>query len=404
MGIDTLAQVLAMVLAVVGFVGIVMVVAASQRGNSVRGGVLLAVVGILGAVVFFIAGEGLLVVGPTERAVVFNNLTGELENPREPGLHIIIPGIQQTFIYRVSRQEYTMSGIEGEGAQSRSDAIEARSIDGQEVFVDITIIFTIDPENVNTVHRNWSDATQGYVLELIRPTVRSITRDVIATARAEEIFGSASVRASSDAAAVEDAAAEDAEATTDETDDTPAVDGEAINFPTSRAEVQQEIERLVTNQLAEEGFTVIQILLREINFSEDFIQAIEQRQVAELERDRASIVAETVRIEAEGRAQAAIETARGEAEAVRINAQAEAEALRLVSEQIAANPNLVQYLYVTTLSDNVNIALVPSTSPFLFDASSFTQMGDDFTAPPVPTSEPLPETDESSEDNSGSGN
>jgi regulator of protease activity HflC (stomatin/prohibitin superfamily) len=350
MGIDTLATLIAIGAFFVGFIGIVMVVASASRGTPVRQGVLLAIVGILVGVVFLIVSVGLLVVGPTERAVIFNNLTGGLEPPREPGISIVVPGVQVPTIYRVSRQEYTMSSISGEGTRGAADdAIVARSIDGQEVFVDLTIIFTIDPENVNTVHANWSDASQGYLEGLIRPTVRSIVRDVIATAEAEQIFGS------------------------------------------SRTEIQSQIEEQTTEALGEEGFTVIDVLLRSINFSPDFINAIEQRQVAELERDRASIEAERVRIEAQGRAEATIEEARGEAESIRIRAEADAEALRLVSEQIAANPNLIQYIYVTELTDNVNVALVPSSSPFLFDASTFIESDPNFTPPAVPTREPSPE-------------
>ena len=67
----------------------------------------------------------------------------------------------------------------------------------------------------------------------------------------------------------------------------------------------------------------------------------------------------------------------------RIAAEAEAEALRLVSEQIAANPNLIPYQYVQRLSDNVGLALIPSNSPFLFDINTFTAL-EDFTAPDVP--------------------
>ncbi|MEM9952040.1 MAG: SPFH domain-containing protein [Chloroflexota bacterium] len=387
MGIDALFNIVAIGAFLVGVAGIGLVVANASRNQSVRGGVILAIVGFLLGVVSLVVAEGLLVVGPTERVVVFNTLSGELESPREPGLHVIIPGIQQTFPYRVSRQEYTMSGIASEGNVAGNDAIEARSVDGQEVLVDVTIIYTIDPENVNEVHRNWSDAQRGYEIELIRPTVRSITRDVIATARAEEIFGSAQL-------APADGETEPVAQEPIQTDE----NGIALPNPSpnSRAEVQAEIERLVFNELAEEGFTVVEVLLREINFSADFIQAIENRQVAELERDRAEVQAETARIEAGGLADARIEEARGEAEAVRVQAEAEAEALRLVSEQIAANPNLIQYTYVTELSDNVSVVLVPSNSPFLFDASTFTDLGEDFNAP---ESTPRQETTNETEGN-----
>lgn len=393
MGIDVLFNVVAIGAFLVGMAGVALVVTNASRNQNVRGGVILAAVGFLLGLVFLVIGEGLLVVGPTERVVVFNTVTGELdEQAREPGLHIIIPGIQQTFPYLVSRQEYTMSSDTGENSTGRTnvdDAIDARSIDGQEVSIDITIIFTIDPSNVSTVHRNWSDIPQGYVEALIRPTLRSLTRDVIATARAEEIFGSAVI-----AEAVEG----------DESTPALTIDPETgFSFPNatpnSRSEVQAEIERLAAIELGQEGFTVVEVLLNEINFSIDFIQAIENRQVAELDRDRAAILAETARIEAGGLADARIEEARGEAEAVRIQAQAEAEALRLVSEQIAANPNLIQYTYINQLSDNVSIVLVPSNSPFLFDASTFTDLDEDFAAPEsVPLPSPNDATEEESDD------
>ena len=131
MGIDTLFQLLALAFFLAGFAGVAMIVVAASRGNSVNRGVLLAVVGIVVGILFMIVAEGLLIVGPTQRAVVFNNLSGRLETPREPGIHVIVPGVQQTTIYRVSRQEYTMSSTSGEGDRFEADdAIIARSVDG----------------------------------------------------------------------------------------------------------------------------------------------------------------------------------------------------------------------------------------------------------------------------------
>lgn len=340
MGIDALVSLIAFIGIVIAIAGVGLAAYSRTQNRNMRGGVALIGVGVVLWLVFSIVAEGLLVVGPTQRAVVFNNLSGNLEDePRNPGLHVIIPGIQQSFIYQVSRQEYTMSGIPGEGAVANNDAIEARSVDGQEVFMDITIIFFIEPGDADLVHENWSDVSQGYTVGLIRPTVRSIARDVVAGFQAEQIYGA------------------------------------------SREAVQREIEARVTAALEPEGFNVVSILLREINFSDAFINAIEAKQVEEQQLERAETEALRVQTEARGRAEAAIEEARGEAESVRIRAEAEADALRVVSEQIAANPNLIQYQYIQTLSDNVTLALIPSNSPFLFDPSTFTELGADFQAP-----------------------
>src|SRR5690606_17755170 len=113
-------------------------------------------------------------------------------------------------------------------------------------------------------------------------------------------------------------------------------------------------------------------------------EAIERKEIEAQELARAQTQAERVETEARGQANAAIEEARGQAEAVILNAQAQAEALRLVSEQIAANPSLIQYEYVQRLSENIQLALVPSNSPFLFDFNSLAEGNADFVAPTVP--------------------
>src|SRR5690606_22144639 len=92
----------------------------SHRQN-IRGGVLLTGASFLLGTSFLIIAQGILIVGPTERVVVFNALTGELETPRNPGLHIIIPAIQYTYPYLVSNQVYTMSTREDEGGNNTND-------------------------------------------------------------------------------------------------------------------------------------------------------------------------------------------------------------------------------------------------------------------------------------------
>src|SRR5690606_9024468 len=125
-------------------------------------------------------------------------------------------------------------------------------------------------------------------------------------------------------------------------------------------------------------------------FSPQYAEAIEQAQVAAQEAERARLVvqqrqqeAQQRRVEAEGERDAQITRAEGEAQSIILRAGAEAEALRLVSEQIAANPLLVQYQYVQSLADNIRLALVPSNSPFLFDFEGIAA-NPDFVAPDVP--------------------
>ncbi len=321
----------------VGILGVAFAFTLASQGRSARGGMLLALVGFVGGVVLFIVSSGILIVQPARAAVIVNVLSGELEDPaRAPGTSIIIPGLQEYIIYQTDQREYTMSGISSEGRLQGNDAVEALSADGQEVRLDITVLYRIERGDVNQIHLNWQNR---YEADFIRPTVRAVARDVVSQFEAEAIYGE------------------------------------------KREELGNQIEGVVSEQMKLEGLTLTALLVRQIEFTAAFSQSIEEKQIEEQRLLRARTEAERVQTEAGGRADAAEQEARGRANARLIEAQAEAEALRVISDQIAANPNLIQYLYVANLSDNVSFALLPSNAPFIFNVDDFTQLGADFEAP-----------------------
>jgi regulator of protease activity HflC (stomatin/prohibitin superfamily) len=327
--------------------GVGLVVLSASQGRPVRRGIGLAAAGLVLGLVFTVVSQGILTVSPTEVAVVYNTLNGNLETPRRPGTSIVIPAIQAYQVYDITQQSYTMSGAENEGARSGDDAVRARTEDGQEISMDISLLYGVDPNNVNTLYTRWRDRYQD---DFVRPTARGIVRDVVSGFRAEEIYGE------------------------------------------QRTEMETSMQQQIADRMSAEGLVLTDLLVRDITFSEAFANAVEQAQVAEQEAARARLQVEQRRQEADqaravaqGQRDAAIARAEGEAQSIILRAQAEAESLRLVSEQIAANPLLIQYQYVQTLSDNIRLALVPADSPFLFDFSSI-QGSSDFTAPIVPES------------------
>ena len=323
----------------VGILGVAFAFTLASQGRSARGGMLLALVGFAGGVVLFIVSSGILIVQPARAAVIVNVLSGELEVPaRAPGTSIIIPGLQEYIIYQTDQREYTMSGISSEGRLQGNDAVEALTVDGQEIRLDITVLYRIEREDVNQIHLNWQNR---YESDFIRPTVRAVARDVVSQFEAEAIYG---------------------------------LEREALGG---------RISELVGQRMSEEGLTLTSLLVRQIDFNDAFANSIEEKQIEEQKLQRARTEAERVQTEAGGRADAAEQEARGRANARLIEAAAEAEALRVISDQIAANPNLIQYLYVANLSDNVSFALLPSNAPFIFNVDDFTELGAEFEAPEV---------------------
>ena len=129
----------------VGILGVAFTFTLASQGRSARGGVLLALWGgFVGGIVLFIVSSGILIVPPARAAVIVNVLSGELEDPaRAPGTSIIIPGLQEFIIYPTDQQEYTMSGITTEGRIQGNDAVEALTVDGQEIRLDITVLYRV---------------------------------------------------------------------------------------------------------------------------------------------------------------------------------------------------------------------------------------------------------------------
>jgi regulator of protease activity HflC (stomatin/prohibitin superfamily) len=130
-----------------------------------------------------------------------------------------------------------------------------------------------------------------------------------------------------------------------------------------RAQIQQQITEALRKRFEGSGFQLLSFDIRNVNFTEDYARAIEQKQIAQQQAEQMEYVlekeqreAERKKIEAEGVKQAAITQAEGEA-----------EALRLINEQIARNENLLIYRYIEKLSPNIQVMMVPSDTPFILN-------------------------------------
>jgi regulator of protease activity HflC (stomatin/prohibitin superfamily) len=331
----------------------------ASRGRSPRPGVVLLIVGIVGGLLLSVLNAGLVLVQPNERAVVFQQIGGGAtalrDEPLQPGLNWILPFVETAVVYDIGRQEVTMAGGAGEagfeqtGDRGTLSGVQARSNDGQQVVVDVTVIYTTDPKKVNQVHINWRNTYEnGFIVS----QTRSVTRDSVANYGAEEIYSG------------------------------------------GRVAVQSDTTDALGPKFNEEGFVLVDLLIRDVTFSTEFADAVERKQIAEQEAQRAVFLvqeqgqeAERARVEAQGLADAEAIRAEGEARAIEIRAKAEAEGLRLINQQISQNPNLIQFRYIQELGDNVELIIIPSNSPFLFDTQSLlSQSGG--TSVTVPEPEP----------------
>ena len=314
-------------LAVVGLISLV-VVRASRR-QPVKGLVTTTIVVGIAAGLLAVVGAGLVFIQPSERGVVITIREGGVRDVAlEPGLHWVMPFLEWVQPYSISRQSYTMSIAPNEGDVQGDDSIRARTKDGQEVTVDASVIYAIDPTKVVSMHINWQNR---YENELIRPAARNTIRDAVSQYSIEEVVSS------------------------------------------KRAVMEEMIATELGKALADNDLILLNFLLRDIHFSEEYAAAVEQKQIAEQQAQQARFVVESKKQEAEqarqvaqGQADAAVIAAKGAAQARIIQAEAEAKANELIALSLAGRPELLTWLYINKLAPSIQVMLLPSNAPFLF--------------------------------------
>ncbi len=330
MNIQSLIQGIAVVIWLLAVGTLVLVVVQAWRGKPIKRGVVIIIAAFILALIVTTLSAGLVFINPEERGVVISALApdGYRKTIMQPGLHFVVPFAESVVRYTISRQTYTMSIVSSEGQMEGDDSILCRTKDGQEVSIDASVIYSINPANVIDVHIHW----QGrWADELVRPEVRGIIRDVAAQYTIEEVVSD------------------------------------------KRLEMSQQVSDTLRLKLESNGLILVDFILRNITFSEEYAASVEQKQIAQQLALQAEYVVEQRRFEAQqavetakGQAQAAIEVATGQAQARIIQAEAEAQALEMIAAVLANNPDLLTYQYITKLAPNVQVMFLPSDAPFLF--------------------------------------
>jgi regulator of protease activity HflC (stomatin/prohibitin superfamily) len=293
----------------------------------------------------------LVFIEPHEVGVVVSIISskGIRSQPFESGLHWIVPLAERVVRYPIYWQTYTMSIKPLEGQVLGDDTIVARTADGQEVSLDCSVIFRIDPDQVIRVHIDWQDR---YIQDLVRPTVRGIMRTLVSAYTVDEVNSN------------------------------------------KRQDLETSLDTRLRTTLEDKGFVLDQFVLRNIAFSPEYASSVEEKQVAlqgaiqkEYQAEQIRKLAEgrgdEVRILAQAEAEAVVIKAQANAEARVIQAQAEAKALDLISVVLIQNPDLLTYRYIEKLSPAIRAMLVPNNVPYILPLPTMEPEAEEI--PPTPT-------------------
>ncbi|RJP48680.1 MAG: prohibitin family protein [Anaerolineaceae bacterium] len=330
MNIASVFQAIATFSWLIFFGALAMVVVRASRRQATGGMTTATIVLLVVALLMTTLGAGLVFVEPYETGVVVTILsdTGMRTEPLTSGLHWIVPFVERVERYPISIQTFTMARTESEGETLGELTVEARTSDGQRIWVDSSVIYQIEPSVVTTIHKEWQHRYQD---DLILPQARGIIRDAVSQYRVEEVLSS------------------------------------------KRFDMATQITTELEKVMLENGLTLIDFVLRDITFTEEYAQSIEQKQIAEQQALQAKFVVEQKKQEAEqarqvaqGQADAAVIAAKGAAEARIIQAEAEAKANELIALSLAGRPELLTWLYINKLAPSIQVMLLPADSPFLF--------------------------------------
>ncbi len=314
-------------LVVIGFIALA--VMRARQGKKTSGSLTGIIVALVLAVLLNTASAGLIFIQPQDRGVVISAVApdGYRQELLQPGLRWVIPYAESVKTYSISKSTYTMSIATLEGDIQGDDSIAARTADGQEVYIDASIIYSLDPSDILEVHIVWQDR---YLDGLIRPTVRGVIRDAVSQFRVNEVYS------------------------------------------TRREELKMQIEEEMIKAMDENGLILSDFVLRNITFTTEYAASIEKKQIAEQLAQEAEYIveqrkqeAEQARQVAEGTRDAAITEAEGRAQSQVIEAKAEAEALQLIADVLSKYPELLNYRYIEKLAPGIQVMLVPNDNPYL---------------------------------------
>lgn len=215
------------------------------------------------------------------------------------------PIINDWFVYDVALQNLEMTR-ESSGARRGDDSLQFKTVDGNDISVNVTVAWNIDMAKVPYLVQFIGPDTQAVEERLVRPVSRTIVRDVLNELASEQYYDA--------------------------------------NVRFQKAE---EAARLLNYYLNAEGVVVMQVLLGEHKFNDRYEQIIRDKKVAEQDAARLRSETEAAREQmrrelevAKGEVGRSIEEARGEAEKRQINADAvyfsrQRQAEAIVSERRA---------------------------------------------------------------------
>jgi len=257
--------------------------------------------------VLYLLGHSVVTVGAGERAVIFSKLSGVLPTRLGEGWHVLVPWFWEPTVYDVRKRTWTITigeKVPQLGQSPPEPELTALTRDGQQVVLDVSVVYHPDPEYVWRLHQRIGPY---YVDKVLRPQTRAISRMVVSQYAVTEVYSA------------------------------------------RREEIQARISEELAAKLQPWDIILDELLLRNVQFSAAFQEAIESKQVAIQEFERMTYL---------------LETAEKARQKTVIQAEGEAQSLRLKGQALRSNPLALNYEYARRIAPSVGAIITSrATTP-----------------------------------------
>ena len=237
-----------------------------------------------------LAGLSIAVVPSGSAGVRVNQFVGTRPATLYPGVHLILPLIENMETYSVRDEVFATTLVEDPKKSRGEGTLRVQTREGLTVGMAVAVRYRLDASKLAYIHSNLPQPIEE---EMIAPAVSSIFRDLAPTYIVREMFS------------------------------------------TKRDEVRQAAATRIAAKLGADGIVVKEVILRDIQLPADYAKGLEGLLLKEQENERLSVELEVkqkmvrqAELEAEAQKAREVKAAEGQAQIVVIQAKAQADAMQ----------------------------------------------------------------------------